>query len=281
MGSDGLTSVFGSAGLIICLILIAVIIILSVNMHRMSKMILKKDRRMERQKGDIEKRDAAIRNLQTSIALSQIKPHFLYNSLNSIYVLCGKDLSKGRQAISDLSDYLRINIGSIDSKNPIPFEKEMEHVKKYLALEELRFPDEFTVSILTPVTDFTLPALTIQPIVENAVRHGVVPKGEGGIILITTRETRTHIVVSVNDNGPGYDPTLVLEPEKDPGKHVGIKNVQERLQRMCGGELEIHSTIGYGTEVIIRIPKENKKEKHDSSHAKHVKHEMHEKHADK
>lgn len=258
MGSDGLSQVLGYAALIVILVLIVIIVLLSVNMHRMSRMLMKKERRMERQKGDIEKRDAAIRNLQTSIALSQIKPHFLYNSLNTIYVLCGKDLAKGRQAISDLSDYLRINIGSIDSKLPIPFEKELEHVKKYLALEQLRFPDEFTVSILTPVTDFSLPALTIQPIVENAVRHGVVPKGEGGIILITTRETRTHFVISVTDNGPGYEPNLT-EPEKDPGKHVGIRNVQERLQRMCSGDLEINSTIGYGTEAIIRIPKEQKR----------------------
>ncbi|MBQ7583428.1 MAG: histidine kinase [Lachnospiraceae bacterium] len=255
MGSDGLSRLFGSIGGIVCLILIAVIILLYVNTRKMARLITSKDSRMERQMGYIEKKDAAIRNLQTSIALSQIKPHFLYNALNSIYVLCGKDLAKGRQAISDLSDYLRINIGSIDSREPIAFEKELEHVKKYLALEELRFPDEFTVSILTPVTDFTLPALTLQPIVENAVRHGVVPKGGGGIILITTRETRTHIVISVSDNGSGYE----LKPEEtetDPSKHVGIRNVRERLQRMCDGELEINSTIGYGTEAVIRIPKQ-------------------------
>ncbi len=215
-------------------------------------MLIKQRGRAKRQRDDIEEKDTRIEELQTSIALSQIKPHFLYNSLNTIYVLCGKDLNKGRQAISDLSDYLRSNIGSIDSRLPIPFEEEMEHVKKYLALEKLRFPEEFTVSIVTPVTDFSLPALTIQPLVENAVRHGVVQRGEGGIILISTRETDTHYIVSISDNGPGFDPEGVIS---DSAEHIGIRNVRERLERLSGGELEIRSTTGYGTEAVIRIPK--------------------------
>ena len=220
-------------------------------------LLIRQRKKSERQRDDIEEKDTRIEELQTSIALSQIKPHFLYNSLNTIYVLCGKDLSKGRQAISDLSDYLRSNIGSIDSRLPIPFEEEMEHVKKYLALEELRFPDEFTVSYVTPVTGFSLPALTIQPLVENAVRHGVVQRGEGGIILISTRETDTHYIVSISDNGPGFEPDSAASPDQGQsgGEHIGIRNVRERLKRLCRGELEIRSTPGYGTEAIIRIPK--------------------------
>ncbi len=235
------------------LIFVAVLLLL---LKKYSNEIMKQGRKVERQKGDIKKKEQAIRNLQTSIALSQIKPHFLYNALNSIYVLCGKDLEQGRKAISDLSDYLRMNIGSIESKLPIAFDKEMEHVKKYLAIEQLRFPDEFTVSILTPVTDFLLPALSLQPLVENAVRYGVVPKGEDGLILITTRETDKEYVVTVMDNGPGFD-TMKLEEleEDDSPNHIGIINVRERLQRLSKGTLEIRSTIDYGTEAIIRIPK--------------------------
>ncbi len=237
---------YGRAAVIIIAILILAVITLIIEIRRQLK-------RTKKQIGDIEKRDAKIRNLQTSIALSQIKPHFLYNSLNTIYVLCGKDLEKGRQAISDLSDYLRINIGSIDSKVPIAFDKEMEHVKKYLSLEKLRFSDDFSVSCITPVTDFSLPALTLQPLVENAVRHGVVPRGGDGIILISTRETARYYIVTVTDTGPGFEPESI--PEDSDSQHIGIRNVRERLQRMCDGELEIHSTIGYGTEAIIRIPK--------------------------
>ncbi|MBO5551609.1 MAG: histidine kinase, partial [Lachnospiraceae bacterium] len=217
--------------------------------------LMRQKERIERQTMDIRERDAVIREMQTSIALSQIKPHFLYNCLNSIYVLCGKDLELGRRGISDLSDYLRANIGSIDSRIPIAFEKEKEHVIKYLDLEKLRFPDEFSYSFFTPVTDFTLPALTLQPLVENAVRHGVVPVGKDGIILITTRETDKHYVITVSDNGVGFDPEAPVSKD-DKADHIGIRNVRERLKRLSGGELEIQSVINYGTEVIIRIPKE-------------------------
>lgn len=238
----------GRVALIVIMMLITLTIVMGIEIRRQIH-------NMRRQRDDIEEKEAKIHNLQTSIALSQIKPHFLYNALNTIYVLCGKDLNKGRQAISDLSDYLRINIGSIDSKIPIPFEKEMEHVKKYLSIEELRFPDDFTVSYVTPVTCFNLPALTIQPLVENAVRHGVTQRDGDGIILITTRETDRHYVVTISDNGPGFEEgTEYASKEGDP-EHIGIRNVRERLKRLCGGELEIHSTVGYGTEAIIRIPK--------------------------
>ena len=258
----------GILGWILFSISLVLIILLAYQLKKLSNEIMKQGRKVERQKGDIKKKEQAIRNLQTSIALSQIKPHFLYNALNSIYVLCGKDLEKGRKAISDLSDYLRMNIGSIESKLPIAFDKEMEHVRKYLAIEQLRFPDEFTVSILTPVTDFLLPALSLQPLVENAVRYGVVPKGEGGLILITTRETSKEYVVTVMDNGPGFD-TMKLEAleEDESPNHIGILNVRERLQRLSNGSLEIRSTIDYGTEAIIRIPKSSVKAEKSVEHS--------------
>ncbi|MCR5774433.1 MAG: histidine kinase [Lachnospiraceae bacterium] len=234
-----------------------VIILLSLTVILLVMWIVMQQRRVKKQRALIKDRNALIHEMQTSIALSQIKPHFLYNALNSIYVLCGKDLDQGRQAISDLADYLRANIGSIDSSVPIPFEKEMEHVSKYLSIEKLRFGDEFTCSIVTPVKDFELPALTIQPLVENAVRHGVVPLDEKGIILITTRENDRYYIITISDNGVGFDPTS--GEKDDPGEHIGIRNVRERLRRLCGGKLEIQSEKGYGTEAIIKIPKTAKR----------------------
>ncbi len=238
---------------------IALIILMALAAISLAAALVGQLKKVRQQREDIEERDRQIHNLQTSIALSQIKPHFLYNSLNSIYVLCGIDLEKGRQAISDLSDYLRINIGSIDSKIPIPFEKELEHVKKYISLEQLRFPDEFTVSYDTPVTDFSIPALTIQPLVENSVRHGVIPKG-GGVIVVSTRENEKEYIIKVEDNGMGYDKDPVydedrLDEDDDNAGHIGIRNVRERLSRLCGGRLDIRSHRGYGTEVTIHIPK--------------------------
>ncbi len=232
---------------------LALIVLLAAAVLVLTAMVWKLWNRIRLQNDDLIKRDEDIRNLQTSIALSQIKPHFLYNSLNTIYVLCGKDLKLGRQAISNLSDYLRANIGSIESRLPIPFEKELEHVKNYLALEKLRFPEEYNYSIITPVKDFSIPALTLQPLVENAVRHGVVPRGEGGIILITTRETDSSYVITISDNGVGFD--VEGYRKEDDNGHVGIRNVQERLKMMCDGELSIQSVLDYGTEVVIKIPK--------------------------
>ena len=202
----------------------------------------------------ISEKEDTIREMQTRIALSQIKPHFLYNALNSIYVLCGRDVNEARRAISNLSDYLRSNMSSIDSKLPIPFSREMELVESYLAIEKIRFPEELNYTIVTPVTAFSLPALTIQPLVENAVRHGIMPLDAGGIVTITTRETDQAYIVSISDNGIGFDPGRPVQ-EGDTKEHIGIKNVRERLKRLSGGELEIRSEPGHGTEAIIRIPK--------------------------
>jgi len=202
----------------------------------------------------ISEKEDTIQEMQTRIALSQIKPHFLYNALNSIYVLCGRDVNEARHAISNLSEYLRSNMSSIDSKLPIPFSREMELVESYLAIEKIRFPEELNYTIVTPVTAFSLPALTIQPLVENAVRHGIMPLDAGGIITITTRETDQAYIVSITDNGIGFD-TGRSDQEEDAKEHIGIKNVRERLKRLSGGELEIRSDPGHGTEAIIRIPK--------------------------
>ncbi len=209
---------------------------------------------LEIQEDRIGVQNEEIVNLQTRIALSQIKPHFLYNALNSIYILCGSDLEKGRNAISDLSDYLRMNIGSIESLAPIPFEKEMEHVNTYMSIEKLRFGEDLDFSVITPVTDFLLPALTLQPLVENAVRHGIVPTGREGIILITTRETEQYYIISISDNGMGFD---IKSLDTDEGKHIGIRNVRDRLKMQMNASLEISSIPGSGTEVTVRIPKQN------------------------
>ncbi len=212
-------------------------------------------KRVNRQReSELGKQQDTIQELQTRIALSQIKSHFLYNALNSIYILCGKDLKAGRQAISDLSDYLRANMSFMDSEEPIPFEQEMDHVRAYLALEKLRFPEELNYSIVTPVTDFSLPALTVQPLVENAVRHGIVPMGREGILVISTRENTENYFITISDNGRGFDKEGENEEDR---KHIGIKNVRERLRRQVGAGLIINSNLGEGTEVTIKIPKKN------------------------
>jgi len=219
--------------------------------------MIRETRKSEKKDELIIRNEDTIMEMQARIALSQIKPHFLYNALNSVYVLCGRDVNQARSAISHLSDYLRSNMSYIDSKLPIPFSREMEMVENYLEIEKIRFPEELSYSIVTPVTNFSLPALTIQPLVENAVRHGIMPLDYGGIITITSRETEQAWIVSILDNGVGFRPET-LESTEDPANHIGIRNVRERLERVSGGELLIRSDPGHGTEAIIRIPKEKK-----------------------
>lgn len=188
-----------------------------------------------------------------SIMLSQIQPHFLYNSLNTIYYLCDKDPQAAKKAISDFSDYLRGSMDSLTRRTPIPFYKELQHVRKYLTLEKMRFEDRLEIEWDIQTEGFMIPALTVQPLVENAVKHGVCQLEEGGIVKISTRDCVDHFEVEIIDNGAGFD---VNEVKNDGKSHVGIENVRSRLWKMCQAELEITSEKGKGTSAVIRIPKD-------------------------
>lgn len=191
-------------------------------------------------------------DMQRKIMLSQIQPHFLYNSLNTIYHLCDKDTRVAQNAINDFSEYLRGNLDSLKTVRPVPFDTELKHLKTYLALEQLRFADELQIIYQLEETDFTLPALSIQPLVENAVKHGVGKAPQGGTVTIKTRKTDSCYEVIVEDDGVGFDSDKLKEAGRS---HIGIENVRQRLQMMCGGTLTIESEIGKGTRAVIQIPK--------------------------
>lgn len=192
-------------------------------------------------------------DMRVSIMLSQIQPHFLYNTLTSIYCLCDKDSKAAKQAISEFSKYLRGNFESIGRKTPIFFEDELKHVQSYLALEKMRFEDELEVVYDIKAQDFLLPALTIQPLVENAVKHGVGDAPNGGTVKLSTREFPGYYEIEIADNGVGFDKENF---DKDEKIHIGIENVRNRLELMCNGTLSIESFVGKGTTVTIKIPKE-------------------------
>lgn len=194
---------------------------------------------------------------RVKIMLSQIQPHFVYNSLSVIQALCGMNPELAAAATDDFSDYLRCNMDSLGSDQPIPFEKELQHTKRYLSLEKLRFEDALNINFDIQTTDFTLPALTLQPITENAVRYGITKREEGGNLLISTRETETDYEVIVKDNGVGFEPNSI---KKDDRSHIGIINVRQRLKTMCGGTLTINSVPNVGTTATITIPKSGEEE---------------------
>ena len=195
--------------------------------------------------------NAQLADSRISTMISQIRPHFIYNTLGSIEYLCLEDPAKAGKLVHSFAQYLRGNFGELDNPKPIRMSQEMEHVRHYVSIENVRFPD-MTFTIEMNSEDFMLPALTIQPIVENAIKHGLMKLTQGGSIRVTSWETPTHYCVSVVDDGVGFDTNILL----DERKHIGLRNIRGRLESMVGGKLEVESTIGKGTKVCITIPKE-------------------------
>ena len=202
----------------------------------------------------VKKLEEELKDSQLSLAFSQIKPHFLYNTLSTVGVLCKKEPNLASEAIDVLANYMRVNLDSVDQTTPVTFTKELNHLRAYLWLEKMRFGDDLQISYDLQTERFQLPILSVQPIVENAVRHGMM--GREGVchLHISTRELETCFEIIVEDDGIGFD----TEEEKNDGRsHIGIKNVRNRLKKMVGGTLIIESEKGKGTKVTIRIPKEN------------------------
>lgn len=187
-----------------------------------------------------------------SAMLSQLQPHFLYNVLNSIYQLCEVDPKTAQDAIEKFSDYLRSNMASLEEKKLIPFEEEYNHIKTYLSLERIRFPNKLQVVEDIQAANFKVPPLTVQVLVENAVKHGITKKRGGGTVTIATREEPDCWRITVSDDGKGFDPDRCGQ---DGRVHLGLRNARERLQAMAGGTLTVTSAPGQGTQAVIRIPK--------------------------
>lgn len=190
------------------------------------------------------------KNMQ--MMLSQIQPHFLYNALSAISAIPNTP-DETRDALSDFGKYLRGNLNSINVKAPIPFMQEMKHVDTYLGLEKLRFGDKLVVEYELDENDFSVPALSLQMFVENAVKHGITKKERGGKLLVKTELIEKNYVISIVDNGVGFN-VNELEIQK-AGAHVGIINAKSRIKNMVGGSVDIQSEIGEGTVVTITIPK--------------------------
>ena len=183
------------------------------------------------------------------IMMTQIQPHFLYNTLATIRSLCVRSPQTAAQTIDKFSKYLRQNLDALNQTKLIPFSQELEHVRIYTEIEMLMFP---YIHIHYDVEDdcFMLPPLTVQPLVENAIRHGVRGREAGEIDITVRKEENGHVVV-IADNGLGFDPAAIDTAE---GKHIGIQNVRERLEKQCGGTLILESRLGEGTRVTVFVP---------------------------
>ncbi len=200
----------------------------------------------------LKEKELELTESRVAIMLTQIQPHFLYNTLSAIEYFCDRDGAvQASGIVRDFADYLKGNMNSLAQKKPIPFESEFEHTKLYLSIEQLQYEQRLQVETDIQATGFFIPALTLQPIVENAVKHGVSKREHGGRVTISTMESDDSYLVSVTDDGVGFDPLRMSGDQ-----HIGIENVRHRLKSMCGGSLMIQSKIGAGTTAVITIPKE-------------------------
>ncbi len=189
-----------------------------------------------------------IAHQRASVMVLQMRPHFIYNTMMGIYYLCDQDSGKAKQVTLDFTTYLRKNFTAIASEDTIPFQDELEHTRAYLAVEQAQFEDVLFVNFDTPHTMFRVPPLTLQPIVENAVKHGMKSSSEPIHISVVTRQTDNSSEIIVEDDGVGFNPVDDNEP------HIALDNIRQRLELMCKGKLVISEREGGGLSVRVTIP---------------------------
>lgn len=193
---------------------------------------------------------------------SQMQPHFIFNSLNTIHALIDDDPREAKRAVHQFSKYLRMGMNYNHTESLISIWEEMDYVKHYVYMEMLRFGDKLKVSFLVDKkADFQIPFLTVQPLVENAIRHGLCKKVEGGTVIIRVRSNEKWNTIQVIDDGVGTDLELLKKTNlkksvyNEDSEGIGLVNVEERIRLMCGGRMKLVSSPGKGMSVTISIPK--------------------------
>jgi two-component system LytT family sensor kinase len=199
----------------------------------------------------LAKSEREITESSIAVMLSQLQPHFLFNALMAIQEMCHVKSPDAEDAVVEFAEFLRGNLDSLRQHDRIPFENELNHTKNYLLLECKRFAGRINVEYDIKVKDFSLPALTLQPIVENAVRYGIAQKEEGGTVRISTEKGEGAYKITVTDDGVGFD---IMSEKPDGRTHIGISTIQNRLETMCGGTLTVKSVSGKGTVAVVSIP---------------------------
>lgn len=197
--------------------------------------------------------NSIIKENKMQITASQVKPHFIFNALTTIQYLCKTDPKSAEQTVSHLAKYIRTNMESVDNNTLIPFQSELDHLQNYLYIEKLRYDDRLDIKYNIEVpTDFLIPFFSIQPLVENAIRHGIAKRENGGTVTISAYEKDNSYIIKIIDNGIGFNPKKRLYDGK---QHFGLEIVRSRIEGLCGGKFTIESLVGIGTTSIIQLPK--------------------------
>ena len=215
-----------------------------------------------------QKKERELKELEDELKMSrlrnstsQMKPHFLYNALGSIQELILIDPEYASDLLGDFMVHMRSCVRAMESDEPIPFSEELKNIKAYVNIEKMRLGDKLDIRYEIREMDFPILPLCIQPLVENAIRHGIHKRGrKGGSVILRTRNENDAWVVQVEDSGVGFDVKKILNDVKKGKKDsAGLSNIRFRLKQVMGGTLDIQSTEGEGTIVTVRLPKEDYK----------------------
>jgi signal transduction histidine kinase len=190
------------------------------------------------------------------------------NTLNSIASLSRSEPDRMASLLNEFGQYLRESFRFESSEPLIPFERELALVRSYLHIEKVRFEDWLSYQIeISTTTDFLIPPLTLQTLVENAIRHGIMQQAEGGHVLIRVYRTDEHVCVAVEDDGVGIAADVLEHLFTDSlSGGIGLKNIERRLRQLFGQGLRINSAQGTGTEILIRLPLEKVGISYESNH---------------
>ena len=194
-----------------------------------------------------------VNNLKSEILREQIKPHFIFNSLTTIKSLYHKDLYEGDHAITLFSRHLRSNVEAADT-DLIPFERELDNIQNYIELENTKYDRKFNVIYNIDAAEFSVPVLSLQPFVENAIKYSKVNLSDEGYIEISSYEENNGIILEICDNGVGFD-----EGDIKPNS-CGIKNSVERFKLLMNATIDVASRKGAGTKITIHIPPPEKRQ---------------------
>lgn len=224
----------------------------------MSTKMINQDLELHKERVAVAEKSAELADYRAKLLLSQIQPHFLFNSLTAIKALTSLEPEKAGDAVDRLASFLRASLDSLSCTTTVPIEKELKTTEDYLIMEKYRFGKKLEIEVVADTETFQIPPFSIQPLVENAIHHGIRKKISGrGKITVRTKENSSEYIIEIIDDGTGYD---VDKAFNDGRNHYGVNIVRQRLIDMCEGNLEIKSELGVGTTCIIRIPKDKKVE---------------------
>ena len=199
------------------------------------------------------------------LMMNQMRPHFIRSALGAIGTAIRQDPDKAYSLLRDFTNYTSFNIESMDSTELIPFREELKHIKAYTNIEQERYRPRVKVEYDIGPDRFEVPPLSIQPYVENAIKHGVWAKKEGGTVCLYTEDAGDAYVIRITDDGVGFN--VDSPPPAMRGHGISMKNAAYRLEAQVHGTVRVESIMGQGTSVTVTIPKTEKEENDDENDA--------------